>query len=70
MVTAIPVNRGAAVAVHPYQYLAGGRGGHVGNVPNNNCRPDQLALAAGALGLGLAALIAWWTARKPLRRRR
>ena len=30
--------------------MAGGRGGHVDNTPNKNCRPDELARAAGLLG--------------------
>lgn len=30
--------------------MAGGRGGWLQNTPNNNCRPDLLAAAAGAFG--------------------
>lgn len=30
--------------------MAGGRGGRVDNLPNNNCRPDALAFAAGRFG--------------------
>jgi len=30
--------------------MAGGRGGRVDNVPNNNCRADALAASAGSFG--------------------
>lgn len=39
--------------------MAGGHGGHVHNVPNNNCRPDQLILAAGILGKTSTTPMLW-----------
>lgn len=39
--------------------MAGGRGGHMGNVPNSNCAPDKLALAAGALGRTATTPMLW-----------
>ena len=39
--------------------MAGGRGGHVGNRPDNNCRPDNLAAAAGELGRTAATPMLW-----------
>ena len=39
--------------------MAGGHGGHINNVPNNNCRPDQLILAAGILGKTATTPMLW-----------
>lgn len=39
--------------------MAGGRGGHVDQIPNNNCRPDQLALAVGELGRTASTPMLW-----------
>jgi dienelactone hydrolase len=39
--------------------MAGGHGGHVHDIPNNNCRPDQLALAAGILGRTATTPMLW-----------
>jgi dienelactone hydrolase len=39
--------------------FAGGRGGKRGNVPNDNCAPDRLVEAAGALGRTTAAPSLW-----------
>ena len=39
--------------------MAGGRGGHFNQVPNNNCRPDQLAIAAGDLGRTATTPMLW-----------
>jgi len=39
--------------------MAGGRGGHFNQVPNNNCRPDQLAIAAGELGRTARTPMLW-----------
>ena len=39
--------------------MAGGRGGHVGNQPNNNCHPENLAAAAGALGQTATTPMLW-----------
>jgi dienelactone hydrolase len=39
--------------------MAGGRGGHYQLMPNNNCRPDQLVLAAGVLGKTAATPMLW-----------
>lgn len=38
--------------------MAGGRGGHSGNRPNSNCRPDNLA-AAGDLGRTASTPMLW-----------
>jgi dienelactone hydrolase len=47
---ALGVAAQAPANVAAYVNMAGGRGGRVGNVPNTNCRADQLVLAAGTLG--------------------
>lgn len=39
--------------------MAGGRGGHVGNRPDDNCRPDNLAAAAGELGRTATTPMLW-----------
>jgi dienelactone hydrolase len=39
--------------------MAGGHGGHVNNTPNNNCRPDQLAEAAGIYGRTATTPMLW-----------
>lgn len=39
--------------------MAGGNGGHIHDIPNNNCRPDQLALAAGTLGKAATIPMMW-----------
>ena len=39
--------------------MAGGRGGHYQLMPNNNCRPDQLVLAAGVLGKTATTPMLW-----------
>lgn len=39
--------------------MAGGRGGHVRNMPNNNCRPDELACAAGMSGRTASTPMLW-----------
>jgi hypothetical protein len=39
--------------------MAGGRGGHVGNVPNRNCHPEWLADAAGHYGVTATTPMLW-----------
>ena len=39
--------------------FAGGRGGHQDHRPNSNCRPDQLALAAGIFGKTATTPMLW-----------
>jgi dienelactone hydrolase len=39
--------------------MAGGRGGHHGNLPNSNCRPDLLAEAAGRFGSAASTPMLW-----------
>ena len=39
--------------------MAGGRGGHWHNGPNNNCRPDELARAAGIFGATASTPMLW-----------
>jgi dienelactone hydrolase len=39
--------------------MAGGRGGHQHNVPNANCRPDELARAAGMFGATATTPMLW-----------
>ncbi len=39
--------------------MAGGRGGHSGNRPHNNCRPENLAAAAGRLGRTATTPMLW-----------
>jgi dienelactone hydrolase len=39
--------------------MAGGRGGHYQLIPHNNCRPDQLVLAAGILGQTATTPMLW-----------
>jgi dienelactone hydrolase len=39
--------------------MAGGRGGHYQMQPSNNCRPDQLVLAAGVLGRSATTPMLW-----------
>ncbi len=39
--------------------MAGGRGGHMGGRANDNCRPEQLALAAGTFGAEAATPMLW-----------
>jgi dienelactone hydrolase len=39
--------------------MAGGRGGHVDGEPNENCRPDALAAAAGQFGARATTPMLW-----------
>jgi hypothetical protein len=39
--------------------MAGGRGGHYQNMPNNNCRPDLLAEAAGRFARTATTRMLW-----------
>ncbi|MBV8119751.1 MAG: prolyl oligopeptidase family serine peptidase [Alphaproteobacteria bacterium] len=39
--------------------MAGGRGGHYGHRPSNNCRPDMLAAAAGQLARTASTRMLW-----------
>jgi dienelactone hydrolase len=39
--------------------FAGGAGGHAGNLANNNCQPDQLAVAAGTFGASATTPMLW-----------
>jgi dienelactone hydrolase len=39
--------------------MAGGRGGHRRNLPNNNCRPELLIASAGRYGAGAATPMLW-----------
>lgn len=39
--------------------MAGGNGGHVHGIANNNCRPDQLAFAAGLIGKTATTPMLW-----------
>ncbi len=39
--------------------MAGGRGGHMGNRPFNNCRPENLVAAAGILGRTAGTPMLW-----------
>jgi pimeloyl-ACP methyl ester carboxylesterase len=39
--------------------MAGGHGGHIHDIPNNNCRPDQLIAAAGILGRTATIPMLW-----------
>jgi dienelactone hydrolase len=39
--------------------MAGGQGGHIHDIPNNNCRPDQLVIAAGILGRTATTPMLW-----------
>lgn len=39
--------------------MAGGRGGHQYNMPNRNCRPDQLERAAGMYGATATTPMLW-----------
>lgn len=39
--------------------MAGGRGGHEDNVPNQNCRPERLAEAAGHFGATASTPMLW-----------
>ncbi len=45
--------------VAAFVVMAGGRGGHFGNVPNSNCHPDKLAQAAGQFGATAATPMLW-----------
>ncbi|WP_201451816.1 alpha/beta hydrolase family protein [Rhodovarius lipocyclicus] len=42
-----------------YVNMAGGRGGHVDNIPNLNCAPDRLVEAAGRYGATARASMLW-----------
>jgi dienelactone hydrolase len=46
-------------AVVAFVVMAGGRGGHHGNVANSNCRPDLLAKAAGMFGKSATTPMLW-----------
>ncbi len=39
--------------------IAGGRGGHQHNLPNSNCRPEELARAAGLYGATATTSMLW-----------
>ena len=39
--------------------MAGGRGGHLNRIPNQNCRPDRLAEAAGQFGATATTPMLW-----------
>lgn len=39
--------------------MAGGRGGHLHDIPGNNCRPDALAAAAGTYGRTASTPMLW-----------
>jgi dienelactone hydrolase len=39
--------------------MAGGHGGHIHDIPNNNCRPDQLVVASGILGKTATTPMLW-----------
>ena len=39
--------------------MAGGHGGHIHDIPINNCRPDQLIVAAGILGQTATTPMLW-----------
>ncbi len=39
--------------------MAGGRGGHMNNVPNQNCKPENLAEAAGVYGRTATTPMLW-----------
>jgi dienelactone hydrolase len=45
--------------VAAFVVMAGGRGGHMHNQPNNNCRPDLLADAAGHFGRTATTPMLW-----------
>jgi dienelactone hydrolase len=45
--------------VSAFVVMAGGRGGHKDNEPNRNCRPDQLAAAAGRFGASARTPMLW-----------
>jgi dienelactone hydrolase len=45
--------------VAAFVVMAGGRGGHHLNMPNNNCRPDLLAEAAGHFGTTATTPMLW-----------
>lgn len=55
----IGYNAGAHPRVVAMVNMAGGRGGHYRGQPNHNCRPDQLALAAGTLGRTASTPMLW-----------
>jgi dienelactone hydrolase len=55
--TALPFARHDGVVV--VGQSAGGRGGHLHNQPNNNCRPDLLAEAAGQFGKTATTPMLW-----------
>ena len=45
--------------VAAFVVMAGGRGGHQGNVPNRNCHPERLADAAARYGVTAATPMLW-----------
>jgi pimeloyl-ACP methyl ester carboxylesterase len=45
--------------VSAFIVMAGGRGGHQNNQPNQNCRPDRLAEAAGRYGATATTPMLW-----------
>ncbi len=45
--------------VAAFVVMAGGRGGHQGNVPNRNCHPERLADAAGHFGATATTPMLW-----------
>jgi dienelactone hydrolase len=56
---AIAYNSAPHPKVAAFVVMAGGRGGHVRNQPNNNCRPDLLADAAGHFGRTATTPMLW-----------
>jgi dienelactone hydrolase len=56
---AIAYNSAPHPKVAAFIVMAGGRGGHMHNQPNNNCRPDLLADAAGHFGKTAATPMLW-----------
>jgi dienelactone hydrolase len=56
---AIAYDSGPHPQVAAFVVMAGGRGGHRDNQPNNNCRPDLLAEAAGQFGKTATTPMLW-----------
>jgi dienelactone hydrolase len=56
---AIAYNGVAHPKVAAFVVMAGGRGGHLHNQPNSNCRPDLLADAAGKFGKTATTPMLW-----------
>ena len=56
---AIAYNSQLHPKVAAFVVMAGGRGGHEDNVPNQNCHPERLAEAAGRFGATALAPMLW-----------